>query len=82
MIIDSTMGHLVTFRIITEECCHNKIDLFYCFVDFRFFFFDIILRKRLWKRLEEITVPLELRIVVTRLYENVIENLRTIKGGQ
>ena len=30
----STMDHLFTLRIIAEECCNNKSDMFCCFVDF------------------------------------------------
>jgi hypothetical protein len=33
----STMDHLITLRIIVEECRNNKINLVYCFVDFRNF---------------------------------------------
>jgi hypothetical protein len=31
----STVDHLVTFRIIVEEFCNTKTNLFCCFVDFR-----------------------------------------------
>ena len=31
----STMDHLVMLRIIVEECCKNKSNLFCCFVEFR-----------------------------------------------
>ena len=31
----STVDHLVTFRIIAEECCNDKNYLLYFFVDFR-----------------------------------------------
>jgi hypothetical protein len=34
----------------------------------------------LWNKLEEIKVPLKLRVVVVRLYENVISKLRNTKG--
>ncbi len=54
-----------------EECRNNKSDLFYCFVDFRRAF-DIFPRTKIWKRLEEIMIPLELMVVVTRLYEKAI----------
>lgn len=31
----STIDHLVTLRIIAKECQNSKINLFYCFLDFR-----------------------------------------------
>jgi len=34
----------------------------------------------IWKRLEELIVPLELRVFLTRLYDNVIANINTIDG--
>jgi uncharacterized membrane protein YqhA len=34
----------------------------------------------LWNRLEELKVPLKLRVVVVRLYENFISKLRNTKG--
>jgi hypothetical protein len=65
------VDHIVTFRIIAEEFHNTKINLFCCFVDFRKSF-DMVPRKNLWNRLEEIKVSLELRDVVIRMYENVI----------
>jgi hypothetical protein len=34
----------------------------------------------LWNRLEEIKVPFQLRVVVIRLYKNVISKFRNTKG--
>jgi hypothetical protein len=31
----STLDHLVTFRINVEEFSNDKIDLLFCFIDFR-----------------------------------------------
>jgi len=45
------VDHLVTPGIVVEECCNNKIDLFYCFVDFRKAF-DTIPREKLLKMLK------------------------------
>ena len=75
----SIVDHLVTLRIIVEECHNHKTNIFYCFSDFRKTF-DTIPRTKLCKRQEKIMVPLEFRIVVTRLYKNVIVNFRTTKG--
>jgi hypothetical protein len=48
----STMDHLVTLRIIAEECHNNKTDLLCCLVEFRKYF-DIVPRTTFgigWKR--------------------------------
>ena len=47
----STVHHLVTFRIIAEELCNTKTNIFCCFVDFRKDV-DMVPRKKLWNRLE------------------------------
>ena len=51
----STTDHLVTLRIITEECRNNKSDLFCFVVDFKKYF-DRVPRNNLRNRLEEIKV--------------------------
>lgn len=76
----SIIDYLVTLRIIVEECRNNKTNLFCCFVDFRKAF-DTIHKTMPRKRLEEIMVPLELRVVVTRVYENVIAKLSPLWVG-
>ena len=43
-------------------------------------FFDMVPRKNLWNRLEEIKVPLELRVAATRMYENVIAKFKNTEG--
>ena len=75
----STTNHLVTLRIIVEECRNDKSNLFCCFVDFRKAF-DTVPRNNLWNRLEELKVPFELRAVAIRLYENVIAKFKSNKG--
>jgi hypothetical protein len=37
-------------------------------------------RKNLWNRLEEIKVPLELRVVAIRMYENIISKFKNTEG--
>jgi hypothetical protein len=76
---NSTMDHLFTFRIIAEEFHNTKTNIFCCFVDFRKDF-DMVLRKNLWNRLEEIKVPLKLRVVAIRMYENVIAKYKKTEG--
>ena len=70
-----TMDHLVTLRIIVEECCNDKSNLLCCFVDF-IRAFDTIPRNNLWNRLEELNVPFELRATAIRLYNNLIAKLK------
>jgi hypothetical protein len=53
----SIVDHLVTLKIIMEECRNNKTNLLCYFVDFRKDF-NTVLRMNLWNRLEEIEVPL------------------------
>ena len=78
----STMNHLLTLRIIAEECRNNKSSLFCCFVDFRKAF-DTVPRNNLWNRLEELKVHFELRVVVIRLYTKMSSPiLRIMRGGQ
>jgi hypothetical protein len=72
----STVDHLVTFRIIADEFCNTKTNLFCCFVDFRKAF-DMVPRKNLWNRLKEIKVPLELRVAAIRIGHSL-----TLKGGK
>jgi hypothetical protein len=75
----STMDHLVTFRIIAEEFCNTKTNLFCCFFYFRKDF-EMVPRKNLSNRLEEIKVPLYLRDVAIRMYENIIAKFKNTKG--
>jgi hypothetical protein len=75
----STVDHIVTFRIISEELCNTKTNRFCCFVDFRKDF-DMVPKKNLWNRLEEIKVPLKLRDVAIRMYENIIAKFKKTKG--
>jgi hypothetical protein len=49
------------------------------FVDFRKAF-DMVPKKNLWNRLEEIKVPLELRVAAIRMYENVIAKFKNTEG--
>jgi hypothetical protein len=74
----STLDHLVTFRIIVEEFHNTKTNLFCFFVDSRKAF-DMVPRKNLWNRLEEIKVPLELRAITIRMYEKVIAKFKNTK---
>jgi hypothetical protein len=69
----------VTFRIIAEEFYNAKTNLFCCFVEFRKAF-DMVPRKNLWNRLEEIKVPHELRAAAIRMYENVIAKFKNTEG--
>ena len=75
----STTYHLLTLRIIAEECCNNKSHLFCFFVDFRKDF-RTVPRNNPWNRLEELKVPFELRAVAIRLYKKVIAKFKNNEG--
>ena len=75
----STTDHLATLRITAEECRNNKADLFCCLVDF-IKAFDTVPGNNPWNRLEEIKVPFELRVVMLKLYENVISKFKNNEG--
>jgi hypothetical protein len=75
----SIVDHLVTFRIIAAEFRNTKTNPFCCFVDFRKDF-DMVPRKNIWNRLEEIKVPLKLRVVSITMYEKVIAKFKNIEG--
>ena len=75
----SKTNHLITLRIIMEECCNDKSNLFFFFVDFRNDF-DTVPRNNLWNILEELKVPFELRSGAIRLYENFIAKFKTNEG--
>ena len=75
----STTDHLVTLRIIMEECHNDKSNIFCCFVDFRKAF-DTVPRNNLQNGLEKLKVPFELRAATIRLYENGIANFKNNEG--
>jgi hypothetical protein len=53
----STMDHLVTLRIIVEECHNNKTNLYVVSLTLENILTQVP-RTNLWNRLEEIKVPL------------------------
>jgi hypothetical protein len=73
------MNHFVTFRIIAEEFFNTKTNFCCCFVDFKKTF-DMVPKKNLWNRLEEIILPLELRAAAIRMYEKAIAKFKNIEG--
>jgi hypothetical protein len=54
----------------------KKEEVFCCFVDFQKDF-DTVLREKLWHRMEELGVPIHLRVAIHRLYEEVKVKIRT-----
>ena len=75
----STIDHLVTLRIIAEECHNSKFDLLSCFVDF-IKSFETVPWDKFWDKLKEIMVPPQLRIVVIYLYETITTEINTNRG--
>jgi hypothetical protein len=74
----SNVDHIVTFRIIAQDFYNSKTNLSCCFVEFRKYF-DMVPMKKLWNRLEEIKVPLNLRVSAIRMYENIIAKYKNIE---
>lgn len=72
-------SNLLLLRSLSRGFKIIKIDLLCCFADFRKDF-NTVLKKNLWKRLEWIMIPLKLRVVMTRLYKNIIFKFRTTGG--
>jgi hypothetical protein len=66
----STIDHGITLRHIIEKVWEKKEEAFFCFVDFKKAF-DMVPRDKLWHRMEELGVPIHLRAIVHRLYEEV-----------
>jgi hypothetical protein len=72
------VDHIFTLRIIAEELCNTKSFVFLN-VDLRKYF-DIVPRKNLWDRLEEIKVSFHLRDSSIRLYNNIVSKFKNTKG--
>ena len=70
-----TADHLITLRVLMDECTLRGRTLFCCFVDFKKAF-DIVPRGGLWKRMQEIGVPLALRVGISRIYKKVLCQLK------
>ena len=45
--------------------------LYYCFVDFKKAF-DMVPQEHLWRRMEEVEMPSEYMLAISRIYETVI----------
>ena len=56
--VHSTIDHLITLRVLMEESRLKGKSLYCCFVDFKNAF-DMVPRENLWKRMEELQVPLQ-----------------------
>lgn len=73
----SIVDHGITLRHIIEKAWEKKAEVFCCFVDFKKAF-DTVPRDKLWNRMEELGIPVHLRAVVHRLYEDVKVKIRTL----
>ena len=67
----NTIDHLVTLRVLMEESRLKGKKLYCCFVDFKKAF-DMVPRNNLWKRMEELQVPIEFMYAISRIYEKVM----------
>ena len=75
----STVDHGITLRHIIEKVWEKKGEAFCCFVDFKKAF-DMVPRDKLWHIMEELGVPIHLRAIVHRLYEEAKVKIRTLDG--
>ncbi|XP_059064423.1 uncharacterized protein LOC131856598 [Cryptomeria japonica] len=75
----SIVDHGMTLRHLIEKIWEEKEEIFYCFVDFKKAF-DTVPRVKLWKRMEDLGIPIHLRVVVHGLYEEVKVKIRTFDG--
>ena len=66
----STIDHLVTLRVLMEESRLRSKGLYCCFVDFKKAF-DMVPREHLWRRMEELEMPSEYMLAISRIYEKV-----------
>ena len=73
------MDHGITLRHIVEKVWEDKEEVFCCFVDFKKAF-DRVPRDKLWRRMEELEIPMHYRAAIHRLYEEVKVKIRTSVG--
>ncbi len=67
----NTLDHVLCLRVLGEQAKRLHRPLYCCFVDFSKAF-DKVSRYKLWERMVTLGVPLELRIAIAKLYEQVI----------
>jgi hypothetical protein len=75
----STIDRGITLRHIIEKVWAKKEEAFCCFVDFKKAF-DMVPRDKLWHRMEELGVPIHLRVAIHRPYEEVKVKIRMSAG--
>lgn len=75
----STVDHGVTLRFLVEKVWNTPgKEAFCCFVDFKKAF-DTVPQDKLWLGMEELQIPIGLRALTHRLYEQVIAKIRTME---
>lgn len=70
-----TINHLVTLRVIVQDCKGEKEDLIGDFIDFRKVFY-IVPKSKLKTILEEICIPFNPHRDVIRFYKKVIAKIK------
>jgi hypothetical protein len=75
----STIDHGITLSHIIEKVWEKKEEVFCFFFNFKKYFVTVP-RDKLWHRMEELGVPMHLRAVFHRLYEEVKFKIRTLVG--
>ena len=67
----TTIDHLVTLQVLTEESLLRGKGLYCCFVDFKKAF-DMVPCEYLSRKMEELEVPSEYMLAISPIYERVI----------
>lgn len=75
----STISHCITLRHIIEKGWKNKDEIFCCFRDFEKAF-DMVPRDKLCYRIKELEFPINLRVSVHCMHEEVKVKIRTSVG--
>lgn len=73
----STMDHGIRLRHIVENVWEDKEEVFFFFFEFKKAF-DIVPRDKLWRRMEELGIPVHYRVIAHRIYEEVKVKIRTL----
>ena len=67
----STIDHLLTRQLLMEGSRLSGKGLYYCFIEFKKAF-DMVPLEHLLRRMEELKVPCEYMLAISRIYEKVI----------
>lgn len=72
----STLDHMLCLRVLEEKARKLKQPLLCLFVDFSKAF-DKVCRNKLWERMVDLQVPLDIRVAIAHLYHKVLIRFST-----